>query len=345
MPEGNVPDSPQILPATEASLSALRMLIFHLRDVVGKDAESQVGRASVTRGEMAHMLGLGTTSYDKLVKPGHPFEDAARHYGPAAKNLWPHLVASGPLPEPIQDLRRQVYHLRDDTGGAGRVVKDPVVLKFQSMFQTDATRQATVLPIIMGLAVLVRPSNDMIDAQPSFSVSLLNIVPPQLGAGSSHPVFKLRQRGSERTFTVDVEGVVIVQNDRVTLSGRDQAPQGPRHGFNMTLPFNDDLLEDYQNARAPLFGVMKGLSSSARRAFVTLCQMYPIPGGHLDPETATPKEQERFDTLLEQLRREEIGVFARNQLLEKFDRLEVFDMGDYLTQLSSKAGEKPLSYG
>lgn len=321
------------------------MLILYLRDVVGKPAVSKVGRTSLTRTEMYNKLGLGAAQYDKLVKPGHPFEDVLRLYDQAARGLWPHLTEAGPLPDPMQDLQRQVYHLRDEGGGAGLVVKDPVVLNFKSMFKTDTNKQATVLPTVMGLAALVRPSNDSIGNQPALSLSLLNIVPPQLGKGTNHPVFKLRQQGSERTFTVDVEGVVIVQNDRITLSGRDQAQQGSPHGFNMTLPFNDDLLDDYRDARAPLFGVMKGLSSNARRAFVTLCQMYPIPGGHLDPAAAKPEEQDAFDALLERLRREEIGVFTRDQLLEKFDRLRLTGMAEHLDQLMAKAGPKPLSYG
>ncbi|HZV21774.1 MAG TPA: hypothetical protein VE986_09550 [Hyphomicrobiales bacterium] len=206
------------------------------------------------------------------------------------------------------------------------VVTDSVTLERSSGYGVDnhpIRYDPDGLPRLYGLSILVRPSNESVEViqadgsevlEYGVSVSLLNIVPEYVQAGVHHPLFKLRQRGTGRNI-IDVEGIVLCQDDRIVLSGRDD---GQKRNMLASIYFRKDAAINYRNkgngrASESLYGVMLGVSNS-KNHFCSLFTLFALPGGllqgsDLQNEAAMEAFQRRYDA-----GRNATGVFRERDL-------------------------------
>lgn len=234
---------------------------------------------------------------------------------------------------------------------AGRfeVVTDPVSLTRHSGYGVDdhpIRHDPDGLAQLYGLSILVRPSNETVDVlQPDgtdgleygVSVSLLNIVPEYVQTGDYHPLFKLRQRGTGRNI-VDIEGIVLCQDDRIVLSGRDD---GQKRNMLASIYFRREAAITYRSpakgrAAESLFGVMLGVSNS-KNHFCSLFTLFALPGG-LVPESDL--EDDRAVASFEQIYnkgRNATGVFPEREIPDVLTKLGIEDARPDVAAMLKKA--------
>ena len=229
------------------------------------------------------------------------------------------------------------------------VVSDQVTLRRHSAHSVDdhAVRyDADGLPRLGGLSVLVRPSNETVEVlhadgtetlEYGVSVSLLNVVPEYVQTGDYHPLFKLRQRGTGRNF-LDIEGIVLCQDDRIVLSGRDD---GQKRNMLASIYFRREAAITYRSpakghAAESLFGVMLGVSNS-KNHFCSLFTLFALPGG-LVPESDL--EDDRAVASFEQIYnqgRNATGVFPEREIPDVLTKLGIEDARPDVAAMLKKA--------
>ncbi len=217
------------------------------------------------------------------------------------------------------------------------VVRDRVSVGRRSGYAVDNDPNRSDpngFPRIQGLSVLVRPSNETVtrpgaDGSPQLqygvSVSLLNVVPEYVQAGHHHPLFKLHQRGTGRQ-AINIEGIVLIQDDRIVLSGRDD---GQRRNLLASIYFRREAAALYRNARAgrppeALHGVMLGVSNS-KNHFCSLFTLFALPGGLVSKdEVGSEEAMNRFRQVYQQ-GRSSAGVYPEDEVAALLARLGVDD--------------------
>jgi hypothetical protein len=210
--------------------------------------------------------------------------------------------------------------------GGIEIVRDPVSVGRYSGYSEDQhpiRSDPNGFPRVQGLSVLVRPSNETLtrpgaDGTPQLqygvSVSLLNIVPEYVQPGHHHPLFKLRQRGTGRQ-TIVIEGIVLIQDDRIVLSGRDD---GQRRNLMASIYFRRESAGIYRGVRAgraaeALHGVMLGVSNS-KNHFCSLFTLFALPGGLMSKdEEASEEAMSRFRQVYQQ-GRSSVGVYSEDEV-------------------------------
>jgi len=303
-----------------------------------------------------------STFSTEMSKPATNREAERRLYNIYGKWLLAEARSRAPLPRFFRSLfdevlteeaaneicppsRSDTRYLDVKSGGHFDVVNDELCRNRNSGYEVDCSLMRSDpngFPRLTGLSILVRPSNQAINiAEPGHprnlqygvSISLLNLIPEHIQTGRYHPLFKLRQKSAERNV-IDIEGVVLVQDDRIILSGREE---GQKRNMLASISFRREaaeLFRDPENGKKSeaIMGMMLGVSNS-RSHFGSLFTIFALPGGFVSREDAKdPKVMERFQAIYD-AGRAAAGVYSEDDVYQKLQELGISDHGDDIRYL------------
>lgn len=285
------------------------------------------GTKAYTQDAMAEACGLSRGKFKRFLALNLSDAELKERAVSISLKLLPVLDQARPFDEAFWPLYEQVYE-----GGErlqlddNKPIKSPEVLRHLAMAKVDIN--AAPLEALYGLSVLVRPANDLLprtaEDEPEevngWSVSVLTVPPPTLQEGLNHPVFRLRQRARNLTYT-SVEGVIVTRDDRFVFQGIDASRKLP---FNATLRLPEDMIHyrTPRDGKPPVMakGVMLGLRSSGE-AFGSFFELFAIPKGVL-AEDADQLAKEAFSARYAKSM-EAVGVENLEETLRKLVTLGV----------------------
>lgn len=320
-----------VRPFSRDTGSALRLLIRFLQHELGNSLDNLKKRV-----RDAH--NVSKSKFDLFMK-AEPRADSAEIYERLAEEFAPDFAALSNPPQPVRVLFDLVY---SNLGtGSPTPLNDDAVPAFRSLLHDDASTRGRFLPKLEGLSLLIRRSTEFVSETPEtgaprsegYSISLLNVLPRHVGMGRHHPLFKLKQRGTQASRVVDINGAVIFQDDRFVLSGRESREQ---RGFQANVHFAEEQFEKYRETSDPLAGVMLGVSH-ARSGLGALFQLYAVPGGTLSAEEAEdPQAKQAFEELLSSIG-DKIGVVNKETLLERLLEVGLLDVEAHVDDMDLTA--------
>jgi hypothetical protein len=325
----------ELKPYTPEGWEALKLLIWRfqkLHDLGHVDIAQAIGRNRSTVSSDLNKPAANRDTERRLFEMyGGWLHGVARQNSPYPRylrSLFQEVLDDASLDEvcPAGALAGASAHASGTPQGGVEVIKDTVSVGRYSGYDVDNhpnRYDPNGFPRILGLSVLVRPSNETIprrdadgNLQPQYgvSVSLLNLVPEYVQEGQRHPLFKLRQRGTGKQ-SIDIEGNVLIQDDRIVLTGRDD---GQRRNMMASIYFRREAAVLYRNTRPgraaeALHGVMLGVSN-AKSHFTSLFTLFALPGGLVSKdELANDEAMNRF-RLIYQQGRNAAGVYPEDEV-------------------------------
>lgn len=339
------PDGTRIpISTSDDAVAAARMLLRWVQH----DAGLAPGGGRATLGALAKAMNASEGNLKKFLNQKMSNKDSeARFFEGCAPGLYDILKTHPDWPRSVLGLVEQVYGPQSERI-EGQIITLPEVVEHKSLCEQSAT--STALEPVFGLSLLVRIANETVpspteedpDARTlGWSVSLLTVPPRFIQQGTHHPLFKLRQRGTNPNAPMDIEGTVIGQNDYIVFKGIDTQLRKP---FSMMLTYSSTEWGRFRNpvsdeAHAPFVsGVMMGLSST-RTPFAGLCEIFAIPGSVLTPE-ASLRDREGF-SLLYQKAKDATGVRTLEETVGTLAGLGIHVTQDTLIQLRTRS-QPPL---
>ena len=333
-------------PYSEASVGALRQLI----DFIRRDRKSSLKALAIEEWGMGSQHKLSDFMNLNLNRQA----EALAYTLFAEKALDSRKGARKKLPSYMSSVVATIYSdevadelisnegLEEDKIGNPRrgIIRDPVTLLRGSGYPSqDSVHRIREIGLrqIAGLSVLIRPSNEQVKENGAISeglsLSIVNLIPEHIETGDFHPVFKIRQRGV-RGAVIDIEGVVLAQEDRIVLSGRDTEL---KRNAVVSIYYNSDEALTYRNfgarrKRRGFSGVMLGLSNQ-RAHFASLFRMYAIKGGFVAPDEASDNQvRSQFVDRYESAR-DLAGVYSEDRLLQVLESLGIRDVADDIGEM------------
>ena len=336
----------KIEPENNDRAAALRILVRHLQ---------HTREATSTIIELAELAGLAREKLHDFLSNNIKRDKAAVYEQIAtklAKQLRPLRKENSTLAHAVSQVYGESANW-DSVGGNGKPIVGLSAARAKRSIKEDEAMHHAALPLLYGLSALVRMSNEFVQDPKSpgthyqgYSLSILNVIPPYFQKGE-HTLFKLRQRGRAVGATVDIEGAVLMQNDRILLAGADVGQDRPIFASaflnlqDLALYRAVDAGRTTNDPAKVISGVMTGVSNT-RAHFGALFDLVYIPGSFVaEKDVADQVRAEQFKEVYRKAR-DATGVSNRDTLMKKLDDLGIKVPEQIFVDLLERSHNSPV---
>lgn len=201
------------------------------RDLILRPGEDQIirRRYGLTRAELAYTFETTVPIIDRYLwcdpgrgtPTGPALKIQSESFAPRAKFLLDQHKRTD-LPAPVRASMARVF--RNISRESGGLIQNRDVVDFNAIVPAPGQIDLSAL---YGLQLLVRVSTEAVPAPHlgpevkvgGVSISLLNVIPPDVQRGLNHTLFKIYHRGVTSLGTGIIEGVVFSQERSIYFEG------------------------------------------------------------------------------------------------------------------------------